>query len=573
MPVVSDLIARADQLASARSFWERDWSAIADYCLPTASRGFATPGSPARIDMVISGPPSRESARKRYDATAMWAIDRLSAGMESLVTPQSEKWHGLAIDAPLAPDPQDDEKEWLDRTRDYLFERRYDPRSGFATANQKALRSCIAFGTGVVLIEEAFGTVSRAQTSLPIAYRHVPLYENFLAVSHAGIPDTNFRRFKLSARQAVQKFGDKVSGKLKEYAEDQRRGDQEFEFIHAVMPRMEQGSKLSGSSRNAPFASYYFEVENKHLIGDSGFFEFPYMVYYWSQTDEGSYGESPVMLALDDIRGLNVMRKTALRAAQQFVDPPLAVAHDGVMNRPNLNPRAMNIGAVDANGRLKIQPILTAQNPAIVQEIIESERNSVRESLYINLFQILLQNPNMTATEAMLRANEKGELLGPSGAKLQQGLAFMVEREIGILARKGAFAPSALLAAPESVQGQSIGVRFTSPLDRLRQMKEATGIMNAYSAAGQIAAAKQDPSIFDRFDDDAAIKIITHANGAPAKILRSQEETDALRQQRAEAQANAQAMSMMQQGASAAKDGAAAVGGLAGLLGEAGEAA
>ena len=54
---------------------------------------------------------------------------------------------------------------------------------------------------------------------------------------------------------------------------------------------------------------------------------------------------------------------------------------------------------------------------------MEVRRTQVKETLYINLFQTLIKNPEMTATEAMIRNNEKGELLGPAGGKIQAALS------------------------------------------------------------------------------------------------------------------------------------------------------
>lgn len=551
-----DICKRQSELATKRTAIEPIWRDIADFCLPTASRSMSRSGMAPNFDRVADIPSPITSSRRRFDSTALTAIDRLGAGMESLVTPQSEKWHGLDLDD-IMGETQDDQEKWFELVRDKLFACRYEPKAGFITANQKAIRSCIAFGTGVVLVEESFGVQNLDQRVLPFMYRHIPLSECFIDINAQGIVDTLYRRFGLTARQAVQRFGDKVSSKIREMAGNSKSCDRVYMFIHAVQPREEIGS-AGAPNRKAPYASYYVEEEGRHLIGDGGFFEFPYAVYQWLPADESPYAESPAMLALDEIRGLNVTAKGYLRAVSQWVDPPIAISHDGVMNRPNMNAGKVNMGAIDNQGRLKIQPIYTVQNPAVVADMVEQGRNTVRSLFYNDLFQILIQNPQMTATEAMLRANEKGELLGPAGAKLQEALSHMIEREFGILARKGAFEPGSSLEAPDSLQGRRFSPRFTSPLDRLRQSKEGAGIMTAYQAASQIAQVKGDPSVFDLFDDDKALAVIADVNGAPASIMRSKEDVEAIRQQRAQNMQQAQQAAQAEQGAKAAKDGAAA---------------
>jgi len=220
-----------------------------------------------------------------------------------------------------------------------------------------------------------------------------------------------------------------------------------------------------------------------------------------------------VMMALSDIKGLNSIRKTTLRGLQQYFDPPIAIAHDGVMNRPNLNPRAVNYNTIDANGRMRIQPIITQQRPDFAQEIIDAERKGVNDSLYVTLFQILLQNPSMTATEAMIRANEKGELLGPAGGKIQQAMAREVDRLAGILERKGVMRRGAPLAPPPSLSGRAFGARFTSPLDRLRRSQEGIGIQRTLQTILPLAQA--DPGIIDNFDLDEIARLTVEIEGAP----------------------------------------------------------
>lgn len=565
MGIETDIVARMDALANYRVQWETQWDEVAKYCLPDVARFM--PGSsqlnPSSYDAFAQGPVSVERGRARFDDTALRAVDRLAAGMESLVTPQNEKWHGLEVTDPLAPEESDEEKEYFETYRDYMFKVRYDARSGFINAHQKALRSAIALGTGVVFIEENMGSSAFA---VPALYRYLPMSQVYLAVNAQGEPDTLYRKFSLSARQAIQKFGkDSVADGILRSAEQASDKDRQFEFIHAIQPR-EEGGSYGAINRKAAFGSYYLDRTHMKMVGESGFYEFPAAVYYWQPVEENiPYAQSPVMFAMSDIRGLNAVRKTALRGLQQFIDPPMAIAHDGVMNRPNLNPRAINYSAIDGQGRMKIQPIMTMQRPDFVQEIVEGERKNVNESLYITLFQILSQNPDMTATEAMIRANEKGELLGPAGGKLQSAMSRMIERESGILERKGAFRPNGALSPPDSLRGRGFGARFTSPLDRLRRAKEGLGIQQTLQVV--IPLAQIDPSIIDNYDLDYVARALPEINGGVQKMLKRVEERDADRQQKQQMAAMQQGLNAAQQAAATAKDAVPAVGQAAAILG------
>ena len=540
MGIVQDLLDRQQDLATGRSAWEATWRVLADYALPTQPRTSDSvaghPSRPSYDRFVNRGPVSVDRGRRLYDSTSVWSIDRLTAGMESLVSPPSEMWHELTPDDVLQNgEPGEEETAWNERLRDYLFSTRYDPRSGFALHNQKALRSVAALGTSVMFVEEARTTDRSDIRSIPIRYRTLPLSENFLAVDAYDVVDTNFRVFPLMARQALAMFkgrGGRVHEAVEKAAESETDKDRAFDFLHAVFPRAERGSRR-GTNRDSAYVSVYLDIENKFLISESGFFDFPYIVQWWQQQEGSAYGESPVMLALADIVMLQQMAKTTLRASQQMLDPPLGLPAKGIMNRPDLNPRALNYGAVDKGGNLLVRPIVTAQNLPFAEQIMAVKREQSKESLYINLFQILIQNPAMTATEALIRANEKGELLGPAGAKIQDGYSRMVDREIGILSRLGAFAEGSFLEPPEALQGRSIGPRFTSPLDRLRRSAELVAADRTVERAVQ-AAASGRPEALDLIDIDEYVRLAREIEGAPSRILLDRETVEEIRTRRLE---------------------------------------
>jgi hypothetical protein len=69
---------------------------------------------------------------------------------------------------------------------------------------------------------------------------------------------------------------------------------------------------------------------------------------------------------------------------------------------------------------------------------------------------------------------------------------------------------------------------------------------------GNTAAAKGDMSVWDKIDSDQAIDEYAESIGIPPKLINSADEVDPVRQQRAQAQQQAE----MMQGAAAAVEGA-----------------
>ena len=61
------------------------------------------------------------------------------------------------------------------------------------------------------------------------------LRKSFSSKNINGYVDTVYRRYKLSARQAAQEFGeDRIGDKIKEALK--KKPEQQFTFIHAVEP-------------------------------------------------------------------------------------------------------------------------------------------------------------------------------------------------------------------------------------------------------------------------------------------------------------------------------------------------
>lgn len=540
-----ELIDASSALITERQEFDRIWGVISRLVLPlntgSFSMGVAGPNDARQaVEGWAAGPKSVDELGQRFDTTALVALDRLATGILSLTTPDSEKWQGLGItdDIGGTGEPTDEEKRWLERQRDYLFNVRYNPLSGWAPANQAAIRSMCAYGTGLYLLEEAYGARGKNDVTVPFRSSPLPLSENYLTVDGQGMFDQDFRRFSLSARQLAGLFGESCSAKTLELANDPKRAHQQVQVLHYIGFRKEKGYSKD-PMRASPVCSQYMEVNEKNWLRHGGFSYWPVIGYHWNQVPHSAYGESPVMLLLAEIKIANIHGKNELLASQQFTRPPVAMFDDANMAKPNFNPGAINHNALDANGRLKIQAMITARDPGLVQQIRMASQATIKEGLYTNLWQILVNNPKMTATEALIRSNEKGELLGPVGTKIQAGLSALTEAELTILMGKGAWAPGAILEPPQSMAGREPIPQFTSPLDRIRRSSELLGMRQTVEMAGVLADAGKVAAL-DKIDEDAVLDITQEVTGAPRRMFRSDEAIAKLRSDRAQQQQIAQ---------------------------------
>jgi hypothetical protein len=156
----------------------------------------------------------------------------------------------------------------------------------------------------------------------------------------------------------------------------------------------------------------------------------------------------------------------------------------------------------------------------------------------------------MTATEVMERAAEKSQLLAPSIGRLQsEFLGGLVARELDVLAARMELPPM----PPQLAEaGGAYELEMESPLSRAQRAEDGVAIVRTLEVAMQ--GAQIDPSILDNYDLDEMFKGLAEINGVPAKMLRSRDARDQMREQRAQQQALVQAAELAPGVAKAAKD-------------------
>ncbi len=562
MGIVSELKDEWQGLADARVYWESYWREIARYVLPHTQEFDSTLSrSPATaINSVVNTPVAARRSKDLYDMTSLWAIERLTAGLISLKTPEAQTWHDVTTDDYFGSDPTQEEKVALERLRNYLFKVRGNPNSGFWGAHRAAVKSMCAFGDGWLFLEELPGRNAR----LPYRYRYMPLPELYPAVDEAGRPNRMFRSFRWSALQSASFFGaDKVPPTVLKMANDATQKHNTVRIMHGVRPRDEMDRRGKLGVMAGPFESHYCFPEDEFHVGEGGFNEFPFMRYAWSNSGNTPFSEGPISYALGELRSLQEMAKNELIAVQQAIRPAFATAGKNFV-KLNLNPGMVNPNLINGDGRPLFAPMNTGVRPDFAQAVIEARRNSVRELTYLNLWQIIIQDKNDTATEALIRAQEKGEMLGPVGISLNEGLAMMNDREVAILGRKNAFDDDSPLAMPDSLVGKGVSPVFNSPLDRLRRVSEVIGMQRLVEFAIMLAGGdpQRGQQIMARFDVDEMLELAQEVLGAPAVSLRARDDANAERDQGNQMQQALMALQSLQgagQAAQSVGDGLASV--------------
>lgn len=524
-----------EQFKTNRATWESHWTEIAQRIMPRAAE--------FNIDVT----PGAKRTEKIYDATAALALDRFGAAIESLLTPRASRWHSLRS--------TNDElnrvhavRLYFDQVEDAIFKRRYSPAANFASQTHEVYLSLGAFGTGGIFVTDP------PNDDVGLRYRVVPLSGLFIAEDETGIVDTVYRMAKMTPRQMAMKWGkDKISRDSQRKLE--KDSEARIEVVHLVKPNKDR-DPTSPLSIKKPFVSVWFEPEFANELEVGGYDEQPYLVSRYNSSPSEVFGRSPATVILPDIKMINEMSKTVIIAAQKVVDPPLIIADDGVTLPVNTKAGGSTFARIEGRGaQAPVLPLNTGARVDIGLDMMDQRRQTINDAFLISLFQILVDTPNMTATEVMSRAQEKGALLAPTvGRQQSEFLGPLISRELMILSRQGELPDM----PPELVEAEGeYTVEYVSPLARAQRAEEGVGILRTIESIQPFAQV--DPGVFDNFDLDEITRTLADINGMPQRTLTDERAMAEERQARAQQAQAAQAMEAGAQMAPAAKDGSQAL--------------
>ena len=523
---------RLNQMEGSRGTWEDHWQEILDYVMPR------------KADIVFTRTKGQKRTEILFDSTAITASNLLAASLQGTLTSPSMQWFYLKV----RNEEFNENREvqlWLEDSAKRMYN--VFNESNFNTEVHEMYLDLVSIGTGALFVEEGSGGFEKDS----VHFNTMHIAEYYIQENVSGYIDTLYRKYKLSARQAVQEFGeDNVGEKVLEAAKD--KPDKMFNFIHAVEPLEDYERALGKGATKLPFHSCHVCEEDKMTVRAGGYNEFPYLVPRWSKATGEIFGRSPSYNALPDIKTLNKAVEIGLKAWAKAIDPPLLVQDDGVIGKVRMTPGGITVVRSDA----AIKPLQIASNWQVTDLKENQLRTAIRQAYYSDQLQ-LQDGPQMTATEVQVRYELMQRLLGPTLGRFQsEFLNPLIERVFGIMLRANAFLP-----APEMLEGQSVDVEYVGPLARSQKMEEAVAVERLYQLAMQVAQV--DPSIMDIINHDEAIRTRAALLGVPKSILKSVVEVDQMRQDRAMQEQMQQEIAMQQQQASATASNATALNKLA----------
>jgi hypothetical protein len=474
------------------------------------------------------------------------ALRTATAGLVAGVMSPTRPWFALDAGDPALLEFQP-VKIWLDQAERLI--RAIFNASNLYSMAPTMLSELLLFGTGCMSHLDDFEDVARFFTHTAGSY--------MISQNERYEVDTMIREFQMTTEQMVTMFGLKAVSPKVSTAFANGNLSLWFDVVQIIEPNP---NAITGPrfADQMPFRSVFYEpggdgaLETDGVLLIKGFEEFPVYAPRWDVTGEDIYGtDCPGMQALGDIKGLQIQERRKAQAIDKMVNPPLK-GPASLRNVPIESlPGGVTLYESDQNPE-GLQPIYTV-NPQIndlVNNMQVTERR-IGETFFNDLFLAITNMEGIqprNQLDIQSRNEERLLQLGPVLERIQGDfLTKVVERTFNQALRA-----NIMPDAPPELEGRELDVKFISSL-AIAQRTAAIGpiqqLVQFVGGMGQLV-----PTALDKFDADQAIDEFAEAVGAPAKLVKPDEDVAATRQARAQQQQRQQMAELAATGASAVKD-------------------
>lgn len=532
-----------DRLKTARvSTHDQIWQEIADYVSPRK----------AGITSKRYMPDSNKEAQI-YDATATDSVQRAVSAYTSWTTPASQPWISLKPNLKLKT--SDAVKGWLSECSQILNQE-VNSRSNFQLERLESVADLWNFGTTAIFSEMGEGNRLR--------FEKIKIGTYVFELDPFGKVYRFIREFELTAEQAEQKFGNENLPKLikDSLASEGANRSKPFEFIHIVEPR--DPSKVGSNEYNIKtkkrYLSAYVEKTSAKIVQEGGYDGFPYTVgrylSYDSLLGNSGWGYGPGFAILPEARQLNFIQQMMDVFAEKQVFPPMAVP-DTFEGSLKTAARAINYYP-QGMGPEAIAQIPVTGEWSVALERVRMRQDMIKRLCSLDMFQMFSQiDREMTAYEVAQRAGEKLDTVGPIYHRdVRETIEPQLRRAFDLCAENG------LLPLPPQEAYELVGRGFVQVSDPEIQLTSRLAMaIDSWNARGAdevmqtaVSLAAVDPTIMDNINTGFYIREKSRLVGAPEGLLRSQEDIDAIQQQRAQAQQAQQAAMMAKEMSGAVKN-------------------
>jgi hypothetical protein len=432
------------------------------------------------------------------------------------------------------------------------------PRAGFLLAFQEFEIDQQVFGTS------GLGTFENDDESVPVVYEAWNVKGMCVSENAQGFVDTIYYCESKTVRQVMEEY-DEVHPKVRE-AFNAGKYEDKVEVLKVIEPRPVRERDESKGALGMAVRTLHIDVTHKHLMREKGYAELPVAVGRMVKTIGEEYGRSPAMVALPDASSLNALNEAIIVATEKQLDPPLYLLDDGRLGGGTVDTSAGALNVFNSSGRLTgekpVGALYTVGELQSADKLKEAFKESIAQAFALDRLLDLNNQTQMTAFETSIRNRMRGEALGSMFSRqIAEVLTPTIERTFNILYKKGLLGvrEMGIVAAARRAWAKVLGkeiqivpavlqaaidaeldvyeVEYISPAKRFMQSEKLQGIFTAAEFFQKMAVIPGAEDILDIVNFDEMGKDVINYSGAPETMQRTDSEVKAIRQGRAEAQA------------------------------------
>lgn len=461
--------------------------------------------------------PGAKKTTRVFDSTAMQVSSDLASAIHSVMTNPATPWMSLRFSEDDLNDTPD-AIEWLQDTEHKLLSAINN--SNFTNEVSKGYRSFVTIGNMALLQD--------VDLISGVRFRAIHLSELAFAENARGIVDVVYRKFPLTAKQAYEQFGDKLSEAILETYE--KEPEREYKFLQCIYPNNDykkDNPYKTKLPKDRPFISKYIDLCDNSVVKIDGYYEFPIHVVRWETMPGEVYGRGPGHIALPDVRTLNRVKQLGLQAISKAINPPIFATQRAIFGQLDLTPNQINI-VRELDG---IKEFRTVANFDVTQFAVADLQKSINSIFFIDklLLPPRTETGEMTAYEVAQRVEQMQRVLGPQIARLNSELLDpIIKRQFSIMMRAKQFKEMPDILTKKS---SSLQINYINPLARSQRISEVTNIQSWLQDLMALAQVK--PEVLDFVDQDAIARLTGKIRGVPEIVIRNQDAVDQIRSDRA----------------------------------------
>lgn len=508
---------------------------------------------------LTRGEMSESSLRQRHLPIAKKCKDVLVSAHNTFITPSGTRWFNIRSRKQRKGNA-DSVSRWYNKATEITFNALAE--SNFYPTIHEVYNDRCTGGTGASYIggDEAH----------PLFFVHVPLGTFAIAEDNKGRVNTLVRRFKYTAQQAAEEWGEEA---LPEYVRDmlndaRKRYTEKVVFVHLVRPRRD----FAKGWRDVPehmreYEGVYCDEKEYNIIREEGYYEFPFLVTRFLRGADSPYGEAPGLCVLPTIRQYMKLDKLMDVQAETAAFPRI-LQLAGQNKQVDIRAGGVTTISQEAAQLGFPREWATGARYDAGMERLKGKEEEIRGAFFVDMLNAISSvDKDMTAREIMARESEKVLAFSSSFTAFVYDHQAAMRRIMAILMRRGEYPEDGMPdevfdVAPDGKQSvMNPNVSYLGKIAQAIEVVMQRGIDQVIEKVLGWVQATGDPYMLRLIKQSELLRSWVESSGSTIDILMSEADEQRMKDEMAAAQQEAsaaaeqqQALNMIEQGSQIRKN-------------------